>query len=113
MNRKEFLELGKAFGILVGFPAAMVGTAVAEQKIRPPQKYSFRGHLTPHDPDSFDVEYLTLDGQRIEANTVFAADDVEGWISRRIPEAERKERGPAQHAEYLTGVVRFHWRKEA
>jgi len=55
---------------------------------------------------SDDVDYVTLDGRRVE--NVIALDDVEGWVQFSGPNLEVD--GDHVRTFHRKGVIRVHWR---
>lgn len=97
MNRRDFL--GRS-AVSLGLVALVV----------PESAYQPCGYLHAEDPYAWDVDHVTLDGERIDH--VVELDDVNGWLKHYsdllqwTPTVARQ----SPPARYRTGVVRVHWK---
>lgn len=101
MDRRGFLS-----GLAVaGTGAAAVALGVETGQIRVSPPYVPAGRIEAGSHGSRRVDYITLDGKRLEH--VMECDDVEGWV--RLYVDMDHDDGPK--IERRSGEVRVHWRK--
>ena len=89
MNRRSFL------GRAALAPLAIVGLPVSDG-------YEPCGHLAVGELGAVEVDYITLDGQRM--THVSELDDIQGWL-KHYADFESYTRSI-----YRTGVVRVYWK---
>lgn len=70
------------------------------------ERYQPVGHMTMSHPRVMYVDFVTLDGERVEA--VFELDDVEGWV--RYYGANPEIEGDEIRHYKAEGEVRVHWK---
>lgn len=103
MNRREF------FGT-AGPPVLLGGmVALGINALRRGDEYLPVGHLAAGMPGSFDVDFVTLNGERVDR--VVELNDVEGWLTHYGPNLEIEN--DSIRTFHRTGTVRIHWRKRA
>jgi hypothetical protein len=94
MDRRSFFARAAAVGVL-----PLLGAS------RPAPKYVPIGLLTAHNPLAPEVDFVTIDGHRIESTHVLRSDDADGWVEYIIDT-------PHAHGRVVrrTGTVRIHWK---
>jgi hypothetical protein len=103
MNRRDFMRNT--------LPMAVIGatTVAGIANAPPPGNYRFAGHIHANDAAMWSIDYITLDGERVER--VWECNDVEGWLRCHVGGfgtlGGHHER---LRIEYRTGVVRLHWK---
>lgn len=102
MNRREWFNTAGPIALFGG----MVGLG-AKIAVAPHKDYKHTGHMTPDTPGAADIDFVTLDGRRVEH--VVELDDVGGWVRYFGPNLEVE--GNHIRTYHGTGVVRVHWRK--
>lgn len=90
-TRREFLK--------AAWPIAGM-SALACVLPTPRDAYEPVGYLDTESPGADDVDFVTLNGERVEY--AFRLNDVEGWVEHYGSGIERPY--------HRTGVVRVHWR---
>ena len=95
-SRREFLG-GLALACI---PAALI------RVFGHASDYIPTGHVVAGDAQAMRVDYVTLNGARVE--NVIECNDVEGWLRRYVDLGSLKSISDPQF-QYRTGQVRIHW----
>jgi hypothetical protein len=105
MKRREFLDTISPAVLFAG----MIGAGVLSKANG--EEYQPVGYLDPETEGSEDVDYVTVNGERVDH--VFALNDVAGWVKHYGDNFEVVDsRGvPRLRTFHREGVVRVHWRK--